>query len=121
MLYRDQFSNKGASLIDRYNNDHPIREQLLKYGYEKGSSPDEFISPNSSSGHQVKVFGNIATSLSTSDTGVGVEGNGSHNVDSFGLYQFYECENDVNTAIKNIATQYRSVEASKEPVKPVTH
>lgn len=118
MLYRDQFSNKGASLIDRYNNDHPIREQLLKYGYEKGSSPDEFISPNSSSGHQVKVFGNIATSLSTSDTGVGVEGNGSHNVDSFGLYQFYECENDVNTAIKNIAAHYRGVEPSKEPASP---
>ena len=118
MLYRDQFANNSESLIDRYNNDHPIHDQLLKYGYEKGSSPDEFISPNSSSGHQVKVFGNIATSLSTSDTGVGVEGNGSHNVDSFGLYQFYECENDVNTAIKNIAAHYRGVEPSKEPDSP---
>ena len=91
MLYRDQFTNNGDSLIDRYNNDNPIRAQLLKYGYKQGSTTDEFISPNSSSGHQMKVFGNIATSLSTSDAGVGVEGNGSHNVDSFGLYRFYEC------------------------------
>ena len=60
MLSRDQFAHKGDSLIDRYNNDNPIRAQLLKYGYEKGSSPDEFISPNSSSRHQVKVFGNVA-------------------------------------------------------------
>ena len=58
MLSRDQFADKSNSLIDRYNNDHPIREQLLKYGYEQGSSPDEFISPNSKSGHQVKVFNN---------------------------------------------------------------
>ena len=119
MLSRDQFANKGDSLIDRYNNDNPIREQLLKYGYKQGSTSDEFISPNSSSGHQVKVFGNIATSLSTSDAGVGVEGNGSHNVDSFGLYRFYECDNDLNTAIQNIAAHYRSVEASNEQVAPV--
>ena len=51
MLSRDQFANKGDSLIDRYNNDNPIREQLLKYGYKQGSSPDDFISPNSKSGH----------------------------------------------------------------------
>ena len=115
MLSRDQFAHKGDSLIDRYNNDHPIREQLLKYGYEQGSSPDEFISPNSKSGHQVKVFGNVATSLSTSDAGVGVEGNGSHIVDSVGLYTFYECKNDINIAIKNIAAKYRSLDAISTP------
>ena len=54
MLSRDQFAHKGDSLIDRYNNDNPIREQLLKYGYKQGYSSDEFISPNSKSGHQVK-------------------------------------------------------------------
>ena len=50
---------------------------------------------------------------------MGVEGNGSHNVDSFGLYRFYECENDLNTAITKIAAHYRGVEASKEPAAPV--
>lgn len=119
MLSRDQFASNGESLIDRYNSDNPIRAQLLKYGYTQGSSPDEFISPNSRSGHQVKVFGNVATSLSTSDAGVGVEGNGSHNVDSFGLYRFYECENDLNTAITKIAAHYRGVEVSNEPDAPV--
>ena len=114
MLYRDQFEKNRGSLISRYNQDNPIREQLRKYGYKHGSTPDEFISPNSSSGHQVKVVENVAISLSTSDAGVGVEGNGSYTVDSFGLYQRYECENDVNLAITNIAAHYRGVEREKK-------
>ena len=115
MLSRDQFANSRDSLIDRYNNDNPLRAQLLKYGYKQGSTPDEFISPNSKSGHQVKVFGNIATSLSTSDAGVGFEGNGSHNVDSFGLYLYYECGNDLKLALQQITAHYRTLDAPGVP------
>ena len=91
MLSRDQFSNNSQGVIERYKRDNPIHAQFLRYGHEQGSSSDEFLSKNSKSGHQWKVFGDYAVSLSTSDLGIGVEKNGSNVVDSFGLYQFHEC------------------------------
>lgn len=109
MLSRDQFAQKGDSLIDRYNNDNPIREQLLKYGYKQGSSPDEFISPNSKSGHQVKVYKDtVACSMSGSDEGVGLYNpdKGSWNVTSFGLMLFYECNNNIKEATQKLKEMY---------------
>ena len=115
MLSRDQFSNNSQGVIDRYKRDNPIHAQFLRYGHERGSSSDEFLSKNSKSGHQWKVFGDYAVSLSTSDHGIGVEKNGSNIVDSFGLYQFYECENDPKLALQNITAHYRALDASCAP------
>ena len=115
MLSRDQFSNNSQRVIDRYKHDNPIHAQFLRYGHEQGSSSDEFLSKNSNSGHQWKVFGDYAVSLSTSDLGIGVEKNGSNIVDSFGLYQYYECGNDPKLALQNITAHYRALDASSAP------
>ena len=115
MLSRDQFSNNPQGVIDRYKRDNPIHAQFLRYGHEQGSSFDEFLSKNSKSGHQWKVFGDYAVSLSTSDLGIGVEKNGSNIVDSFGLYQYYECGNDPKLALQNIIDHYRALDASSVP------
>ena len=109
MLSRDQFANKGDSLIDRYNNDNPIREQLLKYGYKQGSSPDDFISPNSKSGHQVRVYKDaVACSMSGSDEGVGWYNpdKGSWNATSFGLMLHYEFNNNIKEATQKLKEIY---------------
>lgn len=115
MLSRDQFLNTSQGVIDRYKRDNPIHAQFLRYGHEQGSSFDEFLSKNSKSGHQWKVFGDHAVSLSTSDHGIGVEKDGSNIVDSFGLYQFYECGNNPKLALQNITAHYRALDASRAP------
>ncbi|MDA9990414.1 AAA family ATPase [Paracoccaceae bacterium] len=96
------------TLIEKFNRDHSICEMLEKFGYEKASE-DEWISPNSSSGHKVKVWsgGTHLTSLSTSDIGIGVEGkNGGINADAFSLLQYYQFGGDMKNAIEHLKTIY---------------
>ena len=95
------------TLIDQFKRDHTVHDLLPKYGYMK-ISDDEYISPNSQSGHSARVFkdGEIIVSLSDSDAGVGKDTGASHTANAFDLFLHYECNGDLLTAIQRLKELY---------------
>lgn len=112
MLYLDRdTATKGTeqSIIKRYNNDNPIDAIASAYGYIQRTA-DEYQTPNSKSGHLVKLSANkdMLISLSDSDAGIGRQINGAWCADAFDLFKYYECGNDVKVAISKLKEVYPS-------------
>ena len=110
MLYLDRDSaTKGAepTIIDRYKADHTIETLAINYGYIKRSAT-EYQSPNSKSGHLVKLSENkdMLISLSDSDTDIGRQINEAWCADAFDLFIYYECGNDIKIAIEKLKEIY---------------
>ena len=105
----------GESLIERFKRDNPIESLLLEYGYEKNSQND-WISPNSKSGHPAILSKNrdMIISMSTGDAEIGLEQNGSYCADAFALFKYYEHQDDVKKAVKALAERY-SRQHNSEP------
>ena len=77
------------TLIERFKADTNLYDLLPKYGYKKVSS-DEYVSPNSQSGHKVKLTDDKSSimSLSGSDEGIGKESKTEHGSRTLLIY-FY--------------------------------
>jgi len=98
----------GEGLIDKFKRDTAIQTALEQYGYRKAGH-DEYISPNSKSGHRVKVYDEkIIVSLSSSDEGIGKYNSetGTHTANVFDLFLYYECGNDLKVAITKLKEKY---------------
>jgi len=111
------------TLIERFKADTNLYDLLPKYGYKKVSS-DEYVSPNSQSGHKVKLTDDKSSimSLSGSDEGIGKESkNGAWLANSFDLFLHYECSGDLKDAIGKLKDHYSKQEtpqAIKQPALP---
>ena len=108
------------TLIERFKADTNLYDLLPKYGYKKVSS-DEYVSPNSQSGHKVKLTDdkNSIMSLSGSDEGIGNESkNGAWLANSFDLFLHYECGGDIKDAIAMLKDHYSNQETPKAGKQP---
>lgn len=95
--------------IDEFNARHSIESLLLKYGYERLGSSNQWHSPNqSTSTYPVRDFGDYWVSMSGSDYAQGIgyqspDGGNNHNFswgDAFDLYKFYDHNNDETVAVR---------------------
>ena len=86
------------TLIERFKADNNLYDLLTKYGYKKVTD-DDYVSPNSQSGHKVKLTEDKSAimSLSGSDEGIGTESkNGAWLANSFDLFLHYTWYSKVN-------------------------
>ena len=99
----------GESVIDEFNRSYSIDQLLREYGYELSPNEHDWRSQNQTNkSYATRNHGEYWTSLSQSDTDVGLgrrcsSGTGCFG-DAFDLFCFYEHGNDHKKAIKELTS-----------------